>query len=70
MDFCFALRLDRRTEANTLFPKSILDSLFQSDKGPTTNEQHLFGVHLNHLLMWVLSAPARWNVCRCSFKNL
>ena len=70
VNFCFALGLDRRTKANALFPKSILNSLFQPDKGPTTNEQHFFRVYLNHLLMWMLPATARGDVRCCSFKNL
>src|SRR3989440_254659 len=55
----FGMTLDFGAEAHTRSPNSGLDVLVQSDKRPTTNEQHVRRIDLDELLVRVLPA-ALW----------
>ena len=63
-------RLNLGTKTDTLFSEPMLDKVLQPDKSAGTDEQNLFGVHLNHFLLRVFAPAARRYTRDGAFQNL
>ena len=60
---------DVGVKADNLFSDSLLNNLLQSVKSAAADKEYISSVKLNELLMRMLPAALRRNVCNSSLKN-
>ena len=70
--FCVALGLafDLGAEADALLADPLADDVLEPIECSANDEQHIGGVDLDELLVWVLASALRRNGRRCAFEDL
>ena len=58
------------TKADDFFTKTLFDDFFNAIKGTTHDEEDIFSIHLNHLLLWMLASTLRRHASNGSLDNL
>ena len=66
----FINRLVILTKTDNLFTQTLFDDFFNTIKGTTHDEEDIFRINLNHLLLRMLASTLRWHTCNCSLDNL
>ena len=58
------------TKSDDFFTQTLFDNFFNAIKSTTHDEENIFGIHLNHLLLRMFASTLRRHASNSSFDNL